>query len=215
MKDETIKQITQQAKKFFDNSKWSHAWDHVVRVWNLSLYIWEKEKADLFVLSIASVLHDIWRNYQDQKKWKICHAEKWGELAKPLLQKYDIKPHIIENIIHCVKAHRFRDNKNIPSTKEAKILFDADKLDSIWAVGIWRAFLFAGENWAVLHEKDINIHTTKAYSRQDTAYREYMLKLKKIKDRMLTNEWKKLAIKRDKFMKDFFERLNKEFDGIL
>ncbi|MFC1837911.1 HD domain-containing protein, partial [Thermodesulfobacteriota bacterium] len=114
---------------------------------------------------------------------------------------------------HCVEAHRYRGDK-IPRTLEAKILYDADKLDSIGAVGIGRAFLFAGETGARLHnESDVDILACKPYSREDTAYREFRFKMSKIKDRMLTPEGRRLAEERHDFMEVFFERLERETKG--
>jgi uncharacterized protein len=94
-------------------------------------------------------------------------------------------------------------------------LFDADKLDSIGAVGIGRAFLFAGEVGARLHNKDSDISKTKPYTREDTAFREYMVKLRWVRDRMFTKEGKRIAAERHKYMVDFFHRLDKETDGEL
>jgi uncharacterized protein len=71
--------------------------------------------------------------------------------------------------------------KNIPETIEAKVLFDADKLDSIGRCGIGRAFLFAGEVGATLHNPDITPEESESYSKNDTCYREYRVKLMKIK----------------------------------
>jgi uncharacterized protein len=120
----------------------------------------------------------------------------------------------MEGVIHCIQTHRFR-KRVVPISKEAKILFDADKLDSIGAVGIGRAFLFAGEVGARLHNKDINLRKTKPYTKEDTAYREYLIKLRKIKDRIFTKEGKRIARERHRFMVEFFERLNRETDGRL
>ena len=100
-------------------------------------------------------------------------------------------------------------------TLEARVLFDADKLDSIGAVGIGRAFLFAGEVGARLHDKDVDVGKTKPYTREDTAYREYLVKLRLVKDRMTTREGRRLAAGRHKFMAAFFDRIDKETDGAL
>ena len=116
--------------------------------------------------------------------------------------------------MHCIECHRFRKNKP-PISIEAKILFDADKLDSIGAIGIGRAFSFAGGVGARLHIKDIDITKTKEYSVDDCAYREFLVKLIKLKDRMLTKEGKRIAKERHNFMVEFFDRLNKEVDGEL
>jgi len=164
-------------------------------------------------LKLAAILHDIGRELQDKLNGEICHAEKGAVLARELLKKHNFDNEKIDKIIHCIESHRFRGDK-IPQSKEAKILFDADKLDSIGAVGIGRAFLFAGEVGAKLHDKNVNIEKTKPYTKDDTAYREFMVKLRKVKDRMLTHEGKRIAEERHKFMVDFFDRLNNEVDGL-
>jgi len=111
-----------------------------------------------------------------------------------------------------VRSHRFRGNDE-PKTLEAKVLFDADKLDSIGAVGIARAFLFAGEVGAKLHNPDIRVENTLPYSKDDTGYREFKLKLSRIKDRILTTEGRKLAKERHEFMETFFKRFIEEYEG--
>lgn len=209
-----IQKIIEDTKTYFSDSRWSHDREHTQRVHKLCLHIWEKEKADMEILEISAILHDIWRKHQDLSNWEICHAEKWAELARELLSKYDFDFKKIDQIVHCIETHRFRWTK-IPNSKEAKILYDADKLDSIWAVGIWRSFLFAWEIGAKLHNKDVDINQTKEYSKDDTAYREYMVKLRKIKDKMLTKEWRNIAEERHNFMVDFFNRLNMEVDWII
>ena len=209
-----VEQIKKRAKKFFSNSKGSHNWEHTLRVYNLCLHIGEKENADMEILKIAAILHDIGREYQDRSNGKICHAEKGAQLARELLSEFKIEKEKINKIIHCIETHRFRGNK-APKSKEAKILFDADKLDSIGAVGIGRAFLFAGEIGAKLHNKNVDINKTKPYTKEDTAYREYMVKLRKVKGRMFTDESKRIAEERHNFMVKFFDRLNKEIDGRL
>jgi uncharacterized protein len=209
-----VKKITKEAKKYFKWENWCHDFYHTDRVRNLALHIWKIENADLEVIEISSLLHDIWRKEQNKCKWKICHAEIWAKKAKEILESYNFDKEILENIIHCIETHRFRKWKT-PESLEAKILYDADKLDSIWAVWIGRAFLFAWEFWAKLHNKDVDIEKTKPYTKEDTAYREFLVKLIKIKDKMLTKEWKRLAQERHEFMLLFFDRLNKEVDGEL
>lgn len=206
--------IKNEAKKFFRYSKGSHGWDHTERVYSLCLHIGKKEKADLFVIQCSALLHDIGRQHEDSSLGKTCHAEKGAIIARKILKKYKFNKETTDAIIHCIETHRFRGIK-IPISKEAKILFDADKLDSIGAAGIGRAFLFAGEVGAKLHNKNIDIKKTKPYTSEDTAYREFLVKLCKIKDKMLTKEGKRMAKERHSFMLNFFNRLNKETDGII
>jgi len=206
-------EIESFAKKYYESNKGSHDWDHVQRVYTLAVKIADKEKADLEVIKISALLHDIGRRYQDESNGKICHAEKGAEIAKEFL-KGKIEEDKLKNIVHCIESHRFRGEKK-PETKEAMILSDADKLDSIGAVGIGRGFLFAGEVGAKLHNHQIDIEKTEAYSKEDTAYREFKLKLIKIKDKMLTDEGKRIAEERHNFMVEFFNRLNNEVEGKL
>jgi len=211
---EVFSLIKEEAIKYFLNASGSHDWEHVERVYNLCMYIGTKENANLDILKYAAVLHDIGRDYQDQASGKLCHAKKSAVLAKKLLEKYEVNNEKNEAIVHCIESHRFRGNKT-PQSIEAKVLFDADKLDSIGAVGIGRAFLFAGEVGAKLHNKEVDINKTQPYTKEDTAYREFQVKLRKIKDRMLTKEGAKLAKTRHEFMVMFFDRLNGEVDGDL
>jgi uncharacterized protein len=207
-------QIKKAAMKYFVHAKGSHDWDHTLRVYNLCLHIGKKENADLEIVQYAAVLHDIGRSYQDRSNGKECHAKKGALLARDLLERHKMDPGKIRQIVHCIAAHRFRGSIT-PHSIEAKVLFDADKLDSIGAVGVGRAFLFAGEVGATLHNKDIDMDKTQPYTQEDTAYREFIVKLRHVKDRMLTREGKRMAEERHNFMVAFFDRLNQEVDGII
>lgn len=210
---DVIDAITKEVKRFLYSASGSHGWDHVERVYRLCIRIGKKEGADLEILKMAALLHDIGRDDEIRSGGKICHAERGAVEAREILEKLGISGEKIEKVVHCIETHRFRGNKT-PESLEAKILFDADKLDSIGAVGIGRAYLFAGEVGARLHNKGIEIEKTDAYSKEDTAFREFSLKLKKVKDRMLTTEGMRLAEDRHRFMADFFERLHDEVGAV-
>lgn len=208
----TVEDIRGFAVRCFSNSRGSHDWGHTQRVYNLSMHIGRVEGADLEVLEIATYLHDVGRSYEDESKGEICHAEKGAEIAGSLLAEYPISTEQRANIIHCIQSHRFRGNHK-PKTLEAEALFDADKLDAIGAVGVARAFLFAGEVGAKLHNPCVDPEDTEPYTEEDTGYREYKLKLSKIKDRMLTAEGRRMAKERNAFMETFFEKLIEEHEG--
>lgn len=208
-----ISQIEKEAKKYFKNALNCHDWSHVERVRTLALHIGKKEKANLDVLEIAVFLHDIARKEEMQSKGAFCHAEKGAELAREILKKYQIDDKISKNIIHSIKTHRFRTG-NAPETLEAKVLYDADKLDAAGAVGIGRAFLFAGREGARLHNiNKLSVEKTKEYTEEDTAFREFMVKLRKIKDKVLTKEGRKIALSRHKFMENYFKQFWLEIEG--
>jgi uncharacterized protein len=193
------------------SARGSHDWEHTLRVVRLCRHIGPLEATDMPVLLSAAYLHDIGRCHQDQAMGAVCHAEKGGELAAPFVAGLPFSEARKENILHCIRSHRFRRGAS-PETLEAKVLFDADKLDAIGAVGA-RAYLFAGEVGARLHNPDIPIEETKPYSRDDTGYREFKVKLCKVKGRMLTDSGRRMAESRHRFMEQFFIRFIQEFRG--
>jgi len=136
--------IYEYARTIFSRAGKSHGWDHTLRVWAMSKKIGITEGADIEVIKIAALLHDIGRTLENAAMGAICHAKKGAEMARTIIAPLDLNPDKEDNIIHCIRAHRFRDNL-APSTLEAKVIFDADKLDSIGAIGVARAFQFAGE----------------------------------------------------------------------
>ncbi|MGA3085838.1 MAG: HD domain-containing protein [Thermodesulfobacteriota bacterium] len=207
---ESIRKLVQEEMNL---SLPSHGWDHVKRVYELCLKIGKKEKADLTILALAALLHDIGRKEEQASKGKICHAQAGAKKAERILFKLGLPDPIKKEVLHCIQSHRFRGEK-VPNSLEAKILFDADKLDSIGAVGVGRAFLFAGEVGARLHNSHQDLSKTVSYSREDTAYREFQVKLIKIKDRMLTSSGKSLAEGRHRFMVRYFKRLDAEVKGL-
>jgi len=209
-----VSRTREEARVFFQSARGSHDWDHTERVYRLCLRIGRKEKADLGILRLAALLHDIGREEEDRSDGKICHGRSGAALARGVLERRGLDRASVRAVVHCIRTHRFR-KRAVPKTLEAKILFDADKLDSIGAVGVGRAFLFAGEIGARLHDKAIDVKKTKPYTREDTAYREYLVKLGRVKDRMTTREGKRIAAGRHRFMAAFFDRLNKETDGAL
>jgi uncharacterized protein len=207
-----IEIVKNQAERLFEGTRGSHDWEHTLRVCRLCRQIGPAEGADMDVLMAAAYLHDIGRGFQDISNGAVCHAEKGAQIARPIVEELPLSPEQKENILHAVRSHRFRGSRR-PETLEAKVLFDADKLDAIGAVGVARAFLFAGEVGARLHNPDMNVKEARPYSVDDTGYREFKVKLSKIKDRILTREGRKLAKARHEFMVKFFRRFLKEYEG--
>lgn len=210
--DPSVCSVKENAKALFDDARGSHAWDHTLRVARLCWHIGKVEGVDMDILLSSAYLHDIGRCYQDDSNGVICHAEKGSRMAEPFLRDLPFSNDQREGILHCIRSHRFRGDQ-VPDTPEAKVLFDADKLDAIGAVGIGRAFLFAGEVGARLHSPEVDIEDTVSYSVNDTGYREFIVKLSKIRDRIITEEGRRLANERHAYMVDFFERFLAEYDG--
>ncbi|MEN8252409.1 MAG: HD domain-containing protein [Patescibacteria group bacterium] len=217
-----IDRIEQEAKTYFEGASGCHDWSHIERVRKLAFMIGEKENADLEIIEIAALLHDIGRKAEMDSKAKekcgkkICHAREGAKESRKILSNYNIDAERIDNIAHCIETHRFR-NEAVPETIEAKVLFDADKLDSIGAVGVARDFLFAGYFGTALYtgneEKLLESGENFDYTKDDTAIMEYHKKLKYVKDKLQTHTGKKIGEERHDFMVSFFERFWKEVNG--
>lgn len=200
------------ARQLLDGGRSSHDWEHTLRVYRLCCDIGPREGADMIVLQVAALLHDIGRSHQDDSHGAVCHAERGAAMAADLVAALPLAQDQKANVVHCVRAHRFRAAPD-PATIEARVLFDADKLDAIGALGIARAYQFAGEVGARLHNPRHDVRNTRAYSRDDTGYREYQVKLRHIKGRMLTEAGRRVAEGRHRFMARFFDRLLDEIEG--
>ena len=220
---EQIDKIGQKAREYFDGASVCHDWTHVERVRELALSIAKEEGADLRIVEIAALLHDIGRKKEfacrgkNDDGTKFCHAIEGAKEAKKILTDFDIEKKYIDNIVHCITTHRFR-NENVPETIEAKVLFDADKLDGIGAVGVARDFVFVGHFNTIMYTGDekemIESGKNFDFTNKDSGVLEYEKKLKYIKDKMITKTGKKIARERHDFMVKFFERFWEEVKGI-
>lgn len=207
-----FEKLKEEVLEILESGSGSHDWEHTERVLNMCMHIASVEGGNIDIIRAAALLHDIGRHVQDKSKGTVSHALISVSMARPILERYGFSPEDIAKTLHCIETHRFRTGDE-PKTLEAKILFDADKLDAIGAVGIGRAFVFAGENGAAVHIRNLNIENSRSYSKQDTAYREFKVKLEKIKDRVFTAEGRRIANERHDFMVEFFDRLEKEANG--
>lgn len=203
-----FKSIEREAKKQMKDSG-AHDWDHIQRVLQLAKKIGKNKDINLEVLRLSIILHDVARLEESKTMGKICHAKLGAKMARNILKQHNYDENIIRKVEHCILSHRITTDI-LPETIEAKILFDADTLDSLGAIGIGRAFAFAGEHGAKVHNNNIDIEKTKSYTKEDTAYREYLNYSKNIANKLYTKKGKRIAKKRIKFMKNFFKKLNNE-----
>lgn len=210
--ENVITKIEKEAKRYFDTIFPSHDWSHIERVYNLALKIAKKEGGDLFVIKLSVLLHDIGRKEESKDPKNLDHSQISVEYASKILDRYGINSNKKKQIIDCISSHRFRKNIE-PKTLEAKILFDADKLDSIGAIGIARAYAFVGENNIRLYS-DKNFLGT-GYEKEHSPVTEFLFKLSKIKGKIQTKTGKLIAQERHKYIADFFKRLKKEIQGEL
>ena len=208
--DEAFRRLAGTVRTKLERASGCHDFDHTLRVLrNAELLAEELPAADLRIVRLAALLHDFARPEEMAAKGKLCHAVLGAELVRPLLAEAGFEPETVDRVSQAVLTHRYRANR-IPATLEAQIVYDADKLDSLGAVGIGRAFLFAGREHARLHNTREEALGSAEYSREDTAYREYLVKLSKLPGCMLTAPGRRIAGERAGFMHEFFDRLNSE-----
>jgi len=204
------------ARAYYDENDAAHSFEHVLRVWHLAERIGQAEGADMEVLQAAALLHDVGRG--EQSRSGRCHAEVGAELARVIL--VGRPPDRIEAVARAIAEHRFRGNA-IPSTLEARVLYDADKLDALGAIGVARAYAIAGERrqrlWAEVEPS--YAQRPPAEGKDDledaehTPVHEYLFKLSKLAARMCTATGRRLAQQRHAYMAEFFERLAQEVAG--
>lgn len=203
------------ARTLYDDGDPAHGFDHVLRVTRLAERIARAEGADPEIVRTAALLHDCARHEPD-------HHRAAADRARELLTGAD--PGFIEAVAHCIEAHRFSVDPP-PITLEAQCLADADRLDAIGAIGVARAFAFAGHNGAALWTAPLaEIRREVGEDRQGyrrrqagtpdyTPAHEFVCKLEGLRDGLYTVTAKRLAAERHAFMVAFFERLDAEAAG--
>lgn len=133
--------LIERARALYTGTDTAHDFDHVLRVLALVRRIGPAEGADMRLLEAATLLHDIAR--ADEARHGVDHARAGAERAREIVLEWGYTPREAAAIAGIIAAHRFR-NDAPPRTIEEKVLYDADKLDAIGAIGVGRAFAFAG-----------------------------------------------------------------------
>jgi uncharacterized protein len=203
----------EEARRLYGEDDTAHDFDHVLRVHALALRIAEAEGADLEIVSAAALLHDVARVEAD--RIGTCHAEVGAARARGILSAHP--PDKVEAVAAAIASHRFRNSVEPPSL-EAKVLYDADKLDAIGAVGVARAYAIAGRLgqrlWSPRTEgKGLNAGANDIYNSEHTPVREFQVKLARLKDTLYTDAARAIAEGRHRYMAEFFARLDGEVSG--
>lgn len=194
--------------KFMDDS--AHDIEHIYRVLNYSKIIVNNyEEADKKIVIASALLHDIGRKIQFKNPEK-CHAKEGGEITYTFLKKIGWKERDCQHVKDCIVSHRYRTN-NKPSTIEAKIIFDADKLDVTGAIGIARTLLYQGYvNIPIYTVNENNIVHIGKKEDPRSFFKEYNNKLKKVYNLLYTKEARKIAEINRKHSESFYNHLIEE-----
>jgi len=192
----------------------SHDSHHVYRVLNFALDIaGHIDAVDVDVLLAACLLHDIGRERQFANPG-LCHAQIGGKMAYGYLIERGWNEKKAAHVRDCISSHRYRGD-NPPISLEAKILFDADKLDVSGALGVARTLIYQGQVGASLYilEGDENIIVDERAAEVSSFFQEYNYKLKNVYDSFYTEHAKEIATGRQKTAVDFYNGLYAEISG--
>jgi uncharacterized protein len=197
------------------HDKTGHDWWHIHRVWQTALYIAKKEKANLLVVQLAALLHDI-------ADWKFNNGDdkESARLAQEWLVSIGLEEESIAHICDIINAVTFKGAgvENQIKTLEGKAVQDADRLDALGAIGIARAFTYGGYKGMPMYDPAIEsrLHTSfEEYKKhKGTTINHFYEKLLLLKDLMNTVTGKRLAEDRHQFIESYLNQFFLEWDPI-
>ena len=191
-----------------------HDWWHVHRVRNLALQIGAEEQADLFVVELAALLHDI-----ADPKFHDGDEEAGPRMARDFLRPAGVAEEVTGHVVKIIENISFKGGlgKNSFRSPELDVVQDADRLDALGAIGIARTFNYGGHKGREIYNPDIppqKYGSVEAY-RNSTAptINHFYEKLLLLKDRMNTATGRRMAAQRHRFMETFLKEFYREWEG--
>ena len=188
-----------------------HDEEHIYRVLYNALEIADSEEnVDINILITACLLHDIAR-IDELKDKTIDHAVYGSEKAYNWLISNGFDESFSKKTAQCIKTHRYRGN-NIPESIEAKILFDADKIDAAGFIGIARTLMYKGVIGEPLYVKQ-NGKILDGTDGNKSFFNEYTYKLSNVYNKLFTDRAKQMTIKMKRDARYFYETLYNDLNN--
>lgn len=214
-KQEIIDKTAQYARETLEGDGSGHDWWHVYRVWKMAQHIGQNEKADMFVVELAALLHDI-------ADWKMHDGDdKIGsKVSRIWLEKLGVDEEVVLHVCEIVKDISFKGAKveNGINTVEGKVVQDADRLDAIGAMGIARTFAYGGARSREMHNPEIKPQLHESFEQyknnNGTTINHFYEKLLLLKDLMNTKTGKEIAQGRHVIMENFLKEFFEEWEGM-
>ncbi|EKQ55902.1 MULTISPECIES: HD domain-containing protein [unclassified Clostridium] len=198
----------------FQNDYSGHDYYHSIRVYKLATSICKRENADLEIVQLAALLHDV-------DDYKLFGGNVGtSSSAEVFLMSNKIADIKIKAICDIIESISFKGtDTQIPKSLEGKIVQDADRLDAIGAIGIARTFAYGGSKNRSMHipnEKPRENMNVEEYTKsKGTTINHFYEKLLKLKSLMNTETAKTLAESRHKYMENFLNEFFNEWDGLI
>ena len=211
---EILEKTAEHVRKTLTGDSSGHDWHHIARVWRNAIHIAKQEHADLTIVQLAALLHDIadWKFHDGDETAGPRAARKW--LESQHVDQVTVA-HVCE-IIECL-SYKGANVATSMSTIEGQIVQDADRLDALGAIGIARAFAYGGHAGRAIHDPDVlpvPHDSFAAYkSSKGPTINHFYEKLLLLRDRMNTATARRLAGERHAFMEEFLRQLLAEWNG--
>ena len=211
---ETIEKTVQFVKQQLANAEGGHDWWHIYRVWKSAQKIAGGEHADMLVVELAALLHDI-----ADAKFHGGDEDKGPAIAGEFLVSIGVEQGTITHVQEIIRNISFKGGNDHPVSRslELDIVQDADRLDAIGAIGIARAFSYGGYKNRSLYDPAIKpqLNMSKEEYRNSNAptINHFYEKLFLLKDRMNTATGRQMAVERHQFMQEYLDRFYQEWEG--
>ena len=207
-----IDQALAYMKEKFEHEYSGHDYFHTLRVFNMATRIAKSEQADVELVQLAALLHDV-----DDRKLSPATNEQQTN-ARSFLRAHGVDEATIEAICKMIREVSFVGNESVtPVTLEGKCVQDADRLDAIGAIGIARAFAYGGNHQRLMYHPDVkpnlNMSREEYIKSQSTTINHFYEKLFKLTAMMNTKTAIEIARAREAYMKEYVDEILSEWNG--
>ncbi|PKN83369.1 MAG: HD domain-containing protein [Chloroflexi bacterium HGW-Chloroflexi-8] len=203
----------EQARQLYPDQDPVHGWDHILRVYHMAERLAIAEGADLEIVHAAALLHDS-KGSDPNSGERLSHHEASAIFAATVLKEEGWEEERIVAVQQCIRGHRYRGGQeNQPQTIEAMVIFDADKLDVLGAIGVARTIGYAVQDGQPIYAEPSRqfLETgVKVEGEPHSSYHEFLFKLRKVKSRLFTASARGIAESRHQYLTGFYEQLKAE-----
>jgi uncharacterized protein len=210
--DDDLRALAPAVRAACEGADPAHDQLHVVRVTRTAVALCQRESQPPRVAVTAAWLHELFnypKGHPDSKR----SGEVCGERAAELLRSHGWSTDSIDAVRYAIAVHPFSLGIT-PTTTDAKILQDADRLDSIGAIGVARCFATCASMGRPFYELDDPWAAQRSLDDKLWGLDHFALKLSRIASVLHTDAARAIAAERTAFLQAFTDRLRREIDGL-